>query len=275
MGADGAAAARDPRAQRGGLERRPNALNGARPLFIPMTQLDGAAAARGQGFAVDPAVPLFVFMGRLDAQKGVDVLFQAVEKVLDGGLAAQFVFMGSGIEELEEVASDLEARFPAAFKAVLSFKGQEKYKTYAAGDFALMPSRYEPCGLVQVGPTAPARRRPAVRKAECTGGGGVCGYGCGRERPQCGLQWQGSIGSGPRYMICATLFHVLHVARVRKHTAMRESHAKRATKSDTSGHCLGLKQKRCARAPIRMLSGALSNRWPRLTRAAGRLRACL
>ena len=117
-----------------------------------MTQLDGAAAARGQGFAVDPAVPLFVFMGRLDAQKGVDVLFQAVEKVLEGGLAAQFVFMGSGIEELEEVASDLEARFPAAFKAVLSFKGQEKYKTYAAGDFALMPSRYEPCGLVQVGP---------------------------------------------------------------------------------------------------------------------------
>ena len=33
---------------------------------------------------------------------------------------------------------------------MLSFKGQEKYKTYAAADFALMPSRYEPCGLVQM-----------------------------------------------------------------------------------------------------------------------------
>jgi len=33
---------------------------------------------------------------------------------------------------------------------VLSFKGQEKYRTYAAADFALMPSRYEPCGLVQM-----------------------------------------------------------------------------------------------------------------------------
>ena len=109
-----------------------------------------AALQKAQGFAVDAAVPLFVFMGRLDAQKGVDVLFQAVEAVLEEGLAVQFVFMGSGIEELEEVASDLEARFPKAFKAVLSFKGQEKYKTYAASDFALMPSRYEPCGLVQM-----------------------------------------------------------------------------------------------------------------------------
>lgn len=58
--------------------------------------------------------------------------------------------MGSGIEELEEVASELEDKYPLNFKAVLSFKGVEKYKTYAAADFALMPSRYEPCGLVQM-----------------------------------------------------------------------------------------------------------------------------
>jgi glycosyltransferase involved in cell wall biosynthesis len=49
-----------------------------------------------------------------------------------------------------QVASELEAKYPRNFKAVLSFKGQEKYKTYAAADFALMPSRYEPCGLVQM-----------------------------------------------------------------------------------------------------------------------------
>ena len=63
---------------------------------------------------------------------------------------AQFVTMGSGIEELEEVAADLEDKYPRNFRAVLSFKGNEKYKTYAAADFALMPSRYEPCGLVQM-----------------------------------------------------------------------------------------------------------------------------
>merc|ERR1712167_291610 len=74
----------------------------------------------------------------------------SINKALEGGLNAQFITMGSGIEQLEEVAADLDDRFPGQFKAVLSFKGQEKYRTYAAADFALMPSRYEPCGLVQM-----------------------------------------------------------------------------------------------------------------------------
>lgn len=99
---------------------------------------------------VDASIPMFIFMGRLDAQKGVDVMFESISRALEGGLKAQFICMGSGIEELEEVASDLEDRFPGQFKAVLSFKGAEKYLTYAAADFAMMPSRYEPCGLVQM-----------------------------------------------------------------------------------------------------------------------------
>jgi len=102
------------------------------------------------GFEQDESVPLFIFMGRLDAQKGVDVMFQAIDKALAAGMRAQFVTMGSGIEELEEVAAELEEKYPKSYKAVLSFKGAEKYKTYAAADFALMPSRYEPCGLVQM-----------------------------------------------------------------------------------------------------------------------------
>merc|ERR1712216_982405 len=99
---------------------------------------------------VDGDIPLFVFLGRLDAQKGVDIMFEAIAKALDSGMKAQFITMGSGIEELEEVAADLDDKYPNNFKAVLSFKGTEKYKTYAAADFAMMPSRYEPCGLVQM-----------------------------------------------------------------------------------------------------------------------------
>merc|ERR1711966_39538 len=102
------------------------------------------------GFAVSGETPMFVFMRRLDAQKGVDIMFDSIDAALSKGMNAQFVVMGSGIEELEEVAADLEDKYPNNFKAVLSFKGVEKYKTYAAADFALMPSRYEPCGLVQM-----------------------------------------------------------------------------------------------------------------------------
>ena len=99
---------------------------------------------------VSADIPMFIFMGRLDAQKGCDVMFKSIDKALAGGLNAQFITMGSGIEELEEVAADLEDKYPRNFKAVLSFKGTEKYSSYAAADFALMPSRYEPCGLVQM-----------------------------------------------------------------------------------------------------------------------------
>merc|ERR1711990_405360 len=108
------------------------------------------AMQKSLGFTVDASIPMFVFMGRLDAQKGVDVMFESIDKALKGGLNAQFITMGSGIEELEEVAAELEDKYPGNFKAVLSFKGQEKYRTYAAADFAMMPSRYEPCGLVQM-----------------------------------------------------------------------------------------------------------------------------
>lgn len=108
------------------------------------------AMQKALNLTVDGDIPLFVFLGRLDAQKGVDIMFEAIAKALDGGMKAQFITMGSGIEELEEVAADLDDRFPGQFKAVLSFKGAEKYKTYAAADFAMMPSRYEPCGLVQM-----------------------------------------------------------------------------------------------------------------------------
>jgi len=115
-----------------------------------MTLLAVVAAVVAAVFQVDASIPMFVFLGRLDAQKGVDVMFESIDKALEGGMKAQFVTMGSGIEELEEVAADLEDKYPANFRAVLSFKGNEKYKTYAAADFALMPSRYEPCGLVQM-----------------------------------------------------------------------------------------------------------------------------
>jgi granule-bound starch synthase len=108
------------------------------------------AMQKALNLPVDGDIPLFVFLGRLDAQKGVDIMFEAIAKALDGGMKAQFITMGSGIEALEEVAADLDDRFPDQFRAVLSFKGAEKYKTYAAADFAMMPSRYEPCGLVQM-----------------------------------------------------------------------------------------------------------------------------
>jgi len=125
------------------------------PLQYDATTLHIKAQGKMQmqaslGFDVDAEIPLFIFMGRLDAQKGVDIMFEAIDQAFKKGMRFQFVAMGSGIEQLESVAADLEEKYPRSCRAVLSFKGAEKYKTYSAADFALMPSRYEPCGLVQM-----------------------------------------------------------------------------------------------------------------------------
>ncbi len=45
-----------------------------------------------QGFEVNENVPLFVFMGRLDAQKGVDIMFESIDAGLKSGLNAQVSF---------------------------------------------------------------------------------------------------------------------------------------------------------------------------------------
>eukprot|EP00184_Porphyridium_aerugineum_P003601 CAMPEP_0184694194 /NCGR_PEP_ID=MMETSP0313-20130426/2234_1 /TAXON_ID=2792 /ORGANISM="Porphyridium aerugineum, Strain SAG 1380-2" /LENGTH=508 /DNA_ID=CAMNT_0027152445 /DNA_START=84 /DNA_END=1606 /DNA_ORIENTATION=- len=94
-------------------------------------------------------VPLFCFLGRLDVQKGVDVMLNALDTLLETE-DIQIVMMGGGNEEMVEKALSLKKAFPTKYVAVLSFKGAEKYQVYAGADYALMPSRYEPCGLVQM-----------------------------------------------------------------------------------------------------------------------------
>ena len=44
---------------------------------------------KATGLNVDPNIPLFVFLGRLDGQKGVDIMFEAISRMLSSGARAQ------------------------------------------------------------------------------------------------------------------------------------------------------------------------------------------
>lgn len=109
-----------------------------------------AALQKKFDLPVDPEIPVFCFLGRYDVQKGIDIMFQAFAEGLLETEDMQVIIMGSGTEELVEKAVFLEEKYPEKFKAVLQFKGAEKYQVFAGADFALVPSRYEPCGLVQM-----------------------------------------------------------------------------------------------------------------------------
>ncbi|MDH3394406.1 MAG: glycogen synthase, partial [Desulfobulbaceae bacterium] len=96
-----------------------------------------------------PDVPLYAFVGRLTAQKGVDKLLDALEIILPLDPDFQVLVLGSGDKDIENRLVRLAARKKYQGRiCVLRGYGQHlASKIYAASDFFVIPSRYEPCGL--------------------------------------------------------------------------------------------------------------------------------
>jgi starch synthase len=115
--------------------------------------LDGRAACRADlqrtvGLKRDPAAPLLAFVSRLDAQKGVDIVLEAVGGALGGG--AQAVLMGDGDPAREQALAALADGFPGRAAFFPRFDDALARKIYAGVDLFLMPSLFEPCGLGQM-----------------------------------------------------------------------------------------------------------------------------
>ena len=97
----------------------------------------------------DPDRPLFTFIGRLNDQKGVDVLISSIRYLLRHDHDFRILLLGSGgTREEEQIISLTEQRENEGRVCFLrGFSPVVANQVYAAGDFFLIPSRYEPCGL--------------------------------------------------------------------------------------------------------------------------------
>ena len=93
-------------------------------------------------------VPLIIMIGRLDYQKGFDLAFSAMRKVLD--MNWQALILGSGNPAIQNDCLALAREFPNRVHAEIRYDANFSRKMYAAGDMLLMPSRYEPCGIAQM-----------------------------------------------------------------------------------------------------------------------------
>ena len=93
-------------------------------------------------------VPLFTNITRLAEQKGVDIQMGALEEMLAADL--QFVLLGSGSPDYELAYQRLARRYPKKVSVRIGFDQGLSHRIEAGGDFFLMPSRYEPCGLNQM-----------------------------------------------------------------------------------------------------------------------------
>ncbi|MBA4379548.1 MAG: glycogen synthase [Anaerolinea sp.] len=123
-----------------------------------------AALQERLGLQSDPDVPLLAMVGRIDPQKGVDIVLDALRQIV--ALPWQMVILGKGDASLEDGARRLEADFPGRVRAVIDYNAPLGRLIYGGADIFLMPSRYEPCGLAQM----IAMRYGCVPLVRATGG---------------------------------------------------------------------------------------------------------
>jgi len=108
--------------------------------------LTRAALMERLGLAADG--PLLGVIGRLDPQKGFDLVAAAAAELLD--LDARLVVLGSGDDRLIAGLARTAAKHPDRISVLDRFDRAEARRIYAAADFFLMPSRFEPCGQGQL-----------------------------------------------------------------------------------------------------------------------------
>lgn len=99
---------------------------------------------------LSPQLPLFGFIGRFAHQKGADILCGAIQGILHKTKNANFIILGTGDRALEEAVQQLEYNFPENVLSFIMYNEELAHQIYAASDFLLMPSRFEPCGLNQM-----------------------------------------------------------------------------------------------------------------------------
>ncbi len=121
-------------------------------LAAPFSARDRAGKARCKaalqaelGLPIEPDLPLFAVVSRLTPQKGIDLLIDALPLVPNHRL--QLVVVGAGDHSLLDRIDDARP-----FDVATRFGVDERlaHRVYAAADFFIMPSRFEPCGLGQL-----------------------------------------------------------------------------------------------------------------------------
>ncbi len=108
--------------------------------------------------------PLFGMVSRLVHQKGLDIVAETAREIVREG--GQIAILGLGDPETEHMVSRLARRHRNHIALLIGFNESMARRIVAASDFCLMPSRFEPCGLLQM----QAQRYGALPIAHATGG---------------------------------------------------------------------------------------------------------
>jgi starch synthase len=106
------------------------------------------ALQRELGLPEADDVPLLSVVSRLTTQKGLDLLLEALPRLVATG--SQLVVLGTGDPVLEAGFRAADTLHPDQVRVVVGFDEALSHRIQGGADAVLMPSRFEPCGLTQL-----------------------------------------------------------------------------------------------------------------------------
>jgi starch synthase len=117
------------------------------------------------GFTVSGDIPMIGFIGRFESkQKGLDIMHKMIRRV--NLQKYQFVILGQGEVEWEDQFLWLSSFYKKNVSYNSVFDKKLASQIYAGADFLMVPSKFEPCGLIQM----IAMRYGTLPIARATGG---------------------------------------------------------------------------------------------------------
>lgn len=117
------------------------------------TDLSGKAECKralqaAAGLSEDPTLPMLGMISRLVQQKGIDLLVETIELIMETG--TQLVILGTGDEAYETACRKWKKRWPDQICSWIEFSNEKAHQIEAGVDIFLMPSEFEPCGQNQL-----------------------------------------------------------------------------------------------------------------------------
>lgn len=138
----------------------------SKKTFTKNRPVNKAELQREFSLPVEPDIPLIAYVGRLTSQKGLDLLIEALPHLFNEQHELQFIALGGGDEVYKNALIQLRDRFPEQVALHLMPDFRMPRKIFAGADIVLMPSIFEPGGIVAL-ETLRYGAVPLVRK---TGG---------------------------------------------------------------------------------------------------------
>jgi starch synthase len=115
----------------------------------PEAKVENKASLQADlGLERDASVPVLAFVARLVEQKGVDLLLAALPELMQRRV--QVAVVGQGERGLERALRGAASRYPGRLGVHVGYTEELAHRAGAAADMALLPSRFEPCGLTQL-----------------------------------------------------------------------------------------------------------------------------